>query len=314
MGATSNPFASRARFNHVEDVIGLAGPLPRQPNELSPIMKKHSSLALWLAGLIICASPHLTHAAANLLVNGDFENEPNWGGGVAYDGGCTALIGSELPGWTIEPNHAVTIHIRPSPYNYLVISGAYSVNTDGEGYDGHNANFYQDFATAMGASYELDFDWQSWGLTYPSTTGALEISLLDTVTSAVLFDGLYYYDGNGPHPVHHVSAGFAGTGNGLRLRIQQSPESGFNDNTFVVDNFSVTGQELPLLLISQPSPPQATLSWPTNTAAFILESTPVLPASTWAPVTNSPVIGSNGFFSVTVLSTNAGQYFRLRQQ
>ena len=174
----------------------------------------------------------------NLLVNGGFESEPNWGGGVYYDGSATALVGSELPGWTIEPNHAVTIH--KSGGAYLTISGGYSVNTDGEGYMGNNANFYQDFASMANSRYMLSFNWQSWGQYGTPTTSKQEVSVVDTLTGAVLFNGLYTYDGNGPHPVHAVTANFQGTGNPLRLRIQESPQSGYNDNTFMVDDFSVT--------------------------------------------------------------------------
>jgi hypothetical protein len=181
----------------------------------------------------------VTSPSPNLLVNGGFESEPNWGNGIGvYDPGETELIGSQIPGWTIVTNHAVTVQIASGPY--LTISGNYSVNTDGEGYDGNNSNFYQDFATQNGLSYALEFNWQSWGAYTTPTTSKLEISVVDTVTTAVLFDGLYSYDGTGPHPVHDVLANFAGTGNPLRLRIQESPQSGYNDNTFVVDNFSVT--------------------------------------------------------------------------
>jgi hypothetical protein len=192
----------------------------------------NSSTATQALSLVISPSP-------NLLVNGGFENEPNWGNGIGvYDPGETELIGSQIPGWTIVTNHAVTVQIASGPY--LTISGNYSVNTDGEGYDGNNSNFYQDFATQNGLSYALEFNWQSWGAYTTPTTSKLEISVVDTVTTAVLFDGLYSYDGSGPHPVHDVLANFTGTGNPLRLRIQETPQSGYNDNTFVVDNFSVT--------------------------------------------------------------------------
>jgi hypothetical protein len=36
-----------------------------------------------------------------------------------------------------------------------------------------------------------------------------------------------------------VSATFAGTGNALRLRVQEIPETGTNDNSYIVDNFVV---------------------------------------------------------------------------
>ena len=192
-----------------------------------------------LALLCPCTLLPVTLTAQNLLVNGGFENEPNWGHGVGVnDPGETALTGSQIPGWTIEPNHAVTVHIASGPY--LTISGNYTVNSDGEGYNGHNANFYQDFSGLSGVSYALEFNWQSWGAYVTPTTSKLEISVNDTTTSAVLFDGLYSYDGSGPHLVHDVLTGFVGTGHSLRLRIQETPESGYNDNTFVVDNFSVT--------------------------------------------------------------------------
>ena len=67
---------------------------------------------------------------------------------------------------------------------------------------------YQDFAGVSGADYALEFNWQSWGAYTTPTTSELEISLTDPVTGAVLFDGLYTYDGNGPHPVHDVLGSF----------------------------------------------------------------------------------------------------------
>ena len=96
-------------------------------------------------------------AGGNLLVNGNFENEPNWGGGVYYaPGSVTALVGSQIPGWTIEPNHALTIHLATGIDP--TISGNYSANPDGEGYQGNNANFYQDFDNNANATYTLSFN------------------------------------------------------------------------------------------------------------------------------------------------------------
>ena len=186
--------------------------------------------------VIVLGYPQL--ASANLLTNGDFESEPNWGvntGGCYFDPNCTALTGSQLPGWTIEPGHAVTIH---NTY-YPTISGAYSVNTDGEGYNGHNANFYQDFATSSGQKYNLQFDWKTW---YSNTTPHLDVSVIDTVTSTVLYDGNFPWNSNA---LNHEDSVFTGTGNALRLRIQEIPESGFNDNSYIIDNFSVTALPVP---------------------------------------------------------------------
>ncbi len=259
----------------------------------------------------------VTSPSPNLLVNGGFESEPNWGNGIgAYDPGETELIGSQIPGWTIVTNHAVTVQIASGPY--LTISGNYSVNTDGEGYDGNNSNFYQDFATQNGLSYALEFNWQSWGAYTTPTTSKLEISVVDTVTSAVLFDGLYSYDGSGPHPVHDVLANFAGTGNPLRLRIQETPQSGYNDNTFVVDNFSVTvsGTNVVPLAVTTTSLPggasgvpysqtlsasggQTPYSW-TNIIGVL---PPGLTLATNGVISGTPT--TNGTFNFTVQVTDA---------
>ncbi len=167
-------------------------------------------------------------ARANVLVNGGFDSEPNYGSGVVNGVGFSALAGSQIPGWTIEPGRAVTIHDIST---YPFITGPFSVNTDGEGFGGHNANFYQDFASVAGQQYQLQFDWQGW----ISTGANLDVTVTDTVTATVLYHGNFTWASG----THHVSSVFAGTGNPLRLRVQESPESGTNDNAFIVDNFAV---------------------------------------------------------------------------
>ena len=167
-------------------------------------------------------------AHANALVNGGFDSQPNYGSGVVNGVGFSALTGSQIPGWTIEVGHAVTIHDTST---YPFISGPYSVNTDGEGFGGHNANLYQDFPSVAGQQYQLQYDWQGW----IATTAHLDVSITDTVTSAVLYHGNVVWAAGS----HHVGAAFVGTGNPLRLRVQESPESGANDNGFIVDNFAV---------------------------------------------------------------------------
>lgn len=174
-------------------------------------------------------------AGANLLVNGDLENEPNWGAsngtgcGSGGDTGCSALTGSQLPGWTIEPGHAVTVHIVGA---YPTISGTYSINMDGEGFNSHNANFYQDFPSVGGEQYNLQYDWATW---FNDTAPNLDVTVTDTVTSAVVYHGNFAWSAG----THHVSAFLSGTGNPLRLRIQEIPETGVNDNAYIVDNFVV---------------------------------------------------------------------------
>jgi len=167
-------------------------------------------------------------ASANLLVNGGFDSEPNYGSGVVNGVGFSALTGSQIPGWTIEPGRAVTIH---NTSTYPFITGPFSVNTDGEGFGGHNANLYQDFASVSGQQYQFQFDWAGW----ISTAAKLDVSITDTVTSQVLYHGSFAW----ALGTYHVNSAFVGTGNTLRLRIQESPESGANDNGFIVDNFAV---------------------------------------------------------------------------
>lgn len=184
---------------------------------------KHFIFGL-VAILALCCAPAV---AQNLIVNGDFENEPNYSGSIGY----SVFTGSQMPGWTIEPGTAVTVHNNTI---YPYISGTYSVNTDGEGQNGNNANFYQNFASVAGQPYRLDYDWLLW-LPLPTQPANLDVSITDTVTSAVLYSG-NFAPASG---LHHVTAQFTGTGNPLRLRVRQNPQSGTNDNTFIVDNFVV---------------------------------------------------------------------------
>lgn len=181
--------------------------------------------------------------AAELLVNGGFENEPYWGDtSVGYDGNFTALTGSEIPGWTIVPGHAVSVSVTPGRYRYPVISGAYSVNTDGEGFTHHNADFYQDFPTTPDVSYNFSFDWEVW--MRPANPPSLEVSIEDLTTHTFVYDVLF--KASPPSlVVQHVSATFLGNGHPYRLEIKETPESGINDNSFMVDNFSVSGPSLP---------------------------------------------------------------------
>ena len=79
----------------------------------------------------------------------------------------------------------------------------------------------------------------------------LQVSIVDLTTAAVLFNQTYSFD----TVLHHESTTFLGTGDMLRLRIQENPQSGFNDNQFIVDNFSVDVPEagtLSLLIVGAP--------------------------------------------------------------
>lgn len=168
--------------------------------------------------------------ASVLLINGNFEDEPNF---TSFGSGWQAMTGNQIPGWTIEAGHYATVHHSAS--GNPTISGTYSLNTDGEGTNGNNAVIYQDFATVAGNSYELGFTWEGW---YRNDNVHLNVSLTDLATNTSLFNGLYTSDGL--LSAHDITADFAGTGNAVRLLVQESPPSGGNDNLFLVDDFSVT--------------------------------------------------------------------------
>jgi hypothetical protein len=195
-------------------------------------MKKNLLLVL---ALMAASAVH-----ADILVNGGFENQPNINGGngaFAGDGGYELMTGGAIPGWTIAPNHAATIHF-PSYLNYEIIDGNYSLNTDGEGTYGNNVLIYQDCASTAGATYNLAFKWATWNITGTGPAD-LEVKLFDTANNAVLFDGIYP-DTTTPYAVQNVNNTFTGTGDTLRLQIDENPQSGYNDNEFIVDDFSVT--------------------------------------------------------------------------
>ncbi len=190
---------------------------------------KAKTLFVYFCALAGATLMSVSAQTTELLTNGGFENEPNYG--INGDGGFTLLTGNQIPGWTIVPGHGVTVH---NTTLYPTISGNYSVNTDGEGFNGHNADFYQDFSTTSGQSYAFSFDWQGWMNNAPATQ--LHVSIVDLTTTTLLYNGLFSYSA----ALNHESQVILGTGHVFRLEIQETPESGFNDDQFIVDNFSVT--------------------------------------------------------------------------
>lgn len=168
-------------------------------------------------------------ARAELLVNGGFESQPNWGAGVSGDAGYTLFTGGSIPGWTIEPGYGATIH---NTVLYPTISGNYSLNTDGEGYNNHNINMYQLIASTLGDTYTFSFDWKNWS---SDPNPQLSVTITDSVSAATLFSGTYGQLSG----THTETANYIGTGNALVVRIQHNPESHYNDNAFIADNFSV---------------------------------------------------------------------------
>src|SRR5580700_6920848 len=119
------------------------------------------TLKLILAG-VACVATVWNVRGGEVLVNGGFEDEPEASNpnSPPQENGFLWLSGTQVPGWTIAPGHMATMHENPGPWP--TISGAYSLNTDGEGANGHNVDIYQDFGTVNGASYGLSFDWETW--------------------------------------------------------------------------------------------------------------------------------------------------------
>jgi len=192
------------------------------------------TVAILLFGLLWFLGTAGSLQAAEELSNGGFESEPNFGAGtVGNDGGYSAFTGSQIPGWMIEPGHAVTIH---NTNLYPFITGNYSANLDGEGFNGVNADFYQDFSSSSASSYAISYDYQGW---YASST-TFTVSVTDLTTNSVLYSQTLPWTAS----LVHESANFTGTGDTLRLRVAEAT-TGFNDNAFIVDNFSVISTPIP---------------------------------------------------------------------
>jgi hypothetical protein len=183
--------------------------------------------SLFLALFLLLATQALS--LGGVIQNGDFENQPNFGNGIINAGGVSAFTGTQIPGWVIESGHAATIHQTP---NHSYISGSYTLNLDGEGYNGRNCNIYQDFNSNASAIYTIDYDYKGW----LNNSTQITVSVTDVSTSSVV------YSRTSPWQSYlvHESGTFQGTGNVLRLRISQT-QTGLNDNSLVFDNLSVTG-------------------------------------------------------------------------
>ncbi len=193
---------------------------------ITMIFQKQFSIA---AIILTCCLE--TVASAELIINGGFETQLNFGNGAVNPNGngpgFSGMTGTQIPNWTIQPGHGATVHDTTI---YPFITGNYSLNLDGEGFGGNNADMYQDFPSAPTA-YTINYDYQGW--TASPTT--FTVSITDITTLTVVFTQI----SNWTPSLVHVNSVFQGTGNNLRLRVSQQ-NTGFNDNAFIVDNFSVT--------------------------------------------------------------------------
>jgi hypothetical protein len=103
---------------------------------------------------------------------------------------------------------------------------------------GNNTLIYQDFTSTAGETYNLSFKWATWNIT-GTGPASLEVKVFDTANNTVPFDGIYP-DTATPYVIQNVSTTLTGTGNALQLQIDENPQSCYNDNEFIVDDFSVT--------------------------------------------------------------------------
>ena len=83
-------------------------------------------------------------------------------------------------------------------------------------------------------------------------------------------------------------------------------------NSVTFDGFmlDLTSSELSLQ-IKNNGDDSVTVSWPADPTSQ-LWFTPRLDSADWQPVVGTPVLGSNGRYSLTVPILGSGQYFRLR--
>src|SRR2546430_15133643 len=100
------------------------------------------------------------------------------------------------------------------------------------------------------------------------------------------------------------------------LRVVAIPTTHIDGSgqTVYFDDLTYTlGFVPPSLTIAKTAPAEAFLEWPTNYTGFMVESALSLEAgSLWRPFTN--VVTVNGaVYSVSVSTTNATQFFRLRK-
>jgi hypothetical protein len=86
--------------------------------------------------------------------------------------------------------------------------------------------------------------------------------------------------------------------------------NGVTDATF--DNYLADKEEPPLLsTLLDPSFQEIEVSWPVKMATYILESTPVLPATTWTEESNVVQLGDRNFHRTD--ASRGNKFFRLRK-
>lgn len=126
--------------------------------------------------------------------------------------------------------------------------------------------------------------------------------------SVLLFSGMVLGTGAASQISFATNLAFH-VGDRIDFRVDYGNGDWASDTTQV--SIVITAMSDPAVSISLLTPFSAQLTWPTNTASYLLESAAQLPATLWLPVTNQPSVQGD-HFALTVGTTNQGQFFRLR--
>lgn len=126
-----------------------------------------------------------TQAAANLLVNGSFEDATNFLDNTGQDTMNVDLGSTAMTGWTVTGSHFVSWIGPGNPFLLTASNGGYFVDLTGYLHGAPFGGVSQTISTTAGATYQLRFDLGSssiYGL--PSGITASAGSSSQTFTSA----------------------------------------------------------------------------------------------------------------------------------
>ncbi len=193
-------------------------------------MKLNPLTLLLLALASVATSPT---QAANLIINGSFEDPVISGSYASFLPGATALTGWTIPGPFVtiihhspdagSANGYSTYNFAKSGDNYLDLSGT-----------GNQSAIYQDFATIPSAAYNLSFYIGASAETLPAATIGV-----DLVGSISLFH-LTLTPSAPSTNINWTLQSLNFVANSTTTRLSLKGLSGFDDNASFVDNISVS--------------------------------------------------------------------------
>lgn len=112
------------------------------------------------------------------------------------------------------------------------------------------------------------------------------------------------------HPIWNIISGTPGNSLSLTLKLRDLNGVYPDSESFVLSFTPV--ETRPRINFQKTSVQSATLSWPTNAAGWELQSANSVGTANWDTITNT--IGISGTnFSVSITTTNAQQFYRLRK-